>query len=54
MTGTGGFNMEMIIYILTAIFILIIGVTLLSLFSVVALFAVKIISSIMKKFREED
>lgn len=54
MTGTGGSKMETIIYILTAIFILIIGVTLLLSFSFVALFAVKIISSIMKKFREED
>ena len=39
MTGTGGSKMETIIYILTTIFILIIGVTLLLSFSVVALFA---------------
>lgn len=54
MTGTGGSKMETIIYILTAIFILIIGVTLLLSFSVVALFAVKTISSIIKKFDKED
>lgn len=54
MTGTGGSKMETIIYILTTIFILIIGVTLLLSFSVVALFAVKTISSIIKKFDKED
>ena len=59
MTGTGGSKMEMIIYILTAIYVAMIlifitSVALFWLLLAVALLVEKIISSIMKKFKEED
>ena len=57
--GTGGSKMETIIYILTAIYVAMIlifitSVALFWLLLAVALLVEKIISSIMKKFREED
>ena len=59
MTGTGGSKMETIIYILISVYVAMIlifitSVALFWLLLAVALLVEKIISSIMKKFREED